>query len=104
MKKEEVKKEEIKKEEAKKEKMKMASVHELFGITEERADELIKEFSLAKIDSNSMGELAKLYKVTGTGVLGFRCYAWGREVANNQKRGMNMVEKLLEEAAIRCSK
>ena len=74
--------------------LEITNTAEIFGISQEEVDEIIKELEHAQIDTDSMSELAKLIKITGSGKIGFRCYAWGRVVAKNEILGKQRLENL----------
>ena len=59
--------------------------NELFGITEDEVDKLIKQFRHATIEATDMGHLAELLDINNSGKLGFLCYRFGREVEENQQ-------------------
>ena len=60
---------------------------ELFGLSEKRGDELIKEFKHCKIDSENVKELAKKLGLKKTGEDGFKSFVFGQFIKINNEIG-----------------
>ena len=68
-------------------KNKKANSGKLFGITEKQVNIIYKKIQHARVDSDTMSELAKLMGITNSKELGFTCYTFGRIVERNESSG-----------------
>lgn len=64
----------------------VATANSLFGISEEKADEIIKEFAQKRTKSKDVVGLAKSLDVKSLGEQGYKVYLLGRLIEENQQR------------------
>ena len=68
---------------------------DVFGITEKRSDELIKQIGHFNIEAETMDQLAEMLEIQNAGDLGYKVYLWARAIEINNRQGNSEILKMV---------